>query len=65
MTFQPEGFFSNETYVIHSGGMPVGTMVKGDFTVCVRAMVYHFRGNYATLVSYATRTSESTLHIGK
>jgi hypothetical protein len=50
---------------MYKDGMTAGTMESGTFTICIRTMVYHFRGFYGTILSYATNDSDNAIVIGK
>lgn len=57
--FQGEGFYSSGSYLLHEGESSFE-----NFTICVRVMVYHFRGVYGTLVSYSMADGASAILIG-
>ena len=58
--FQEEGFYTSASYLQSDGE----TSFK-DFTICVRVMVYHFRGVYGTLVSYSLADGANAILIGE
>ena len=57
--FQEEGFYSSESYLQHDGESSFD-----NFTICLRVMLYHFRGVYGTLVSYSLADTASAILIG-
>ena len=59
--FQEDGFYSKESYLQHNSETP---LQLDNFTICIRVMVYHFRGVYGTLISYSMADGTNAILIG-